>query len=403
MSQARIHTVVVAGAGYAGVLAANRLRGRLPKSSRVVLVSPDAELTDRIRLHQTAATGRHPLRPLSELLAGGVDHVMGRVVGLDKTRDSVRIEAEGGVSELRYDALMLALGSRLTSSIPSTADHAGALSDAACARRLWNALEALGRGEKVVVVGGGLTAIELSSEIAEAHPRLSVELVTDTFAPDLTGPASDALRAGVEATGVSIRERCRVERITPEGAELDDGTRIDARISVLAAGFRATPLSAAFGLPLRADGRIEVDEQLRAPGLTNVFVAGDLCAPPSDSIGHGVATTRMACATAMPLAAHAADQIVRLAEGKALVPYRFAYALRCISIGRKRGVVVFVDADDRPTGRVIGGRVAALIKESICRFVIGALRLERALAGAYAWPRGSRRRELSARAGMSSG
>jgi NADH dehydrogenase FAD-containing subunit len=310
---------------------------------------------------------------------------------LDAASNSVRYDAGSGVVDLRYDVLVLALGSRLLTSIAASSEHATALSDSDAAQRLAAELVTLAPGERVVVVGGGLTAIELSAEIAEVHPHLEVELLAEKFVPDLEGPARDALQASLADVGVRIRERCSVRAVTPEGATLADGTRIDARISVLAAGFRAAPLDAGFGLPTRSDGRIEVDEQLRAAGLSNVFVAGDLCAPPASRIGTGLATTRMACATAMPLAAHVADQVARYASGAPLVPYRFSYSLRCISVGRRRGVVVFVDADDRPTGRVLRGRAGALVKETICRLVIGALRLERALAGAYAWQRGSRR------------
>jgi NADH dehydrogenase FAD-containing subunit len=94
----------------------------------------------------------------------------------------------------------------------------------------------------------------------------------------------------------------------------------------------------------------------------------------------------MGCVDAMPLGAHAADQVARLLTHTPLRPFHFDYMIQCISMGRRRGVVLFVDRDDRPTGRVLGGRVAALVKETICRFVIGGLRMERFMAGLYAWP-----------------
>jgi NADH dehydrogenase FAD-containing subunit len=88
------------------------------------------------------------------------------------------------------------------------------------------------------------------------------------------------------------------------------------------------------------------------------------------------------------MGAHAADQVVRLLSNQPLAPYSFRYAAQCVSIGRRRAVALFVDADDRPTGRLVRGRRAALIKEGICRMVVGALRLERWLPGLYTWPRG---------------
>ena len=44
--------IVIVGAGYAGVLAANRVAGRLGKRAQVTLINDGAELVNRIRLHE---------------------------------------------------------------------------------------------------------------------------------------------------------------------------------------------------------------------------------------------------------------------------------------------------------------------------------------------------------------
>jgi hypothetical protein len=63
--------------------------------------------------------------------------------------------------------------------------------------------------------------------------------------------------------------------------------------------------------------------------------------------------------------------------------------MQCVSLGRRAAVVQSVTPDDRPTARVLTGRAAVLVKESVCRFVIGMLRAERTLGGAYRWPKGA--------------
>jgi NADH:ubiquinone reductase (H+-translocating) len=389
MTHAKQPVVLVAGGGYSGVLAANRLQGRLRGAAKVRLISEADSLTERIRLHQVAVHGGDVRRPYATLLARGVELVIGRVVGLDAEHARIAVESGQTSDWLPYDSLLLTLGSRLSPTIPSTSEHAGALSDVEAAQRMAAALRVLGAGERVVVVGGGLSAIELSAEIAEAYPELHVELLAQELALGLSGPARDALLAGLTKLGVRVREGVRVSELTESEVRLEDGSQLATRLSVLATGFGIQPLGASFGLPTRADGRVCVDEHLRVQGSPNVFVAGDLAAPPRAAIGTGLGTadsTRMSCATAMPLGAHAADQIARQLRGRSLVPYRFGYLLQCISLGRKSGVVAFVDSDDRPSGRVISGRTAAMIKESICRVVMGMLRLERLFAGAFAWP-----------------
>ncbi|HET8932432.1 MAG TPA: FAD-dependent oxidoreductase [Polyangiales bacterium] len=380
-------TVVVAGGGYSGVLAANRLRGKLDRRDRVLLVSQGDGLTQRVRLHERAVHGTDVNVPYARLLARGVEHVRGRVLGVDAGRSTLDVESQ----PLHYDALVLTLGSELRSRIPGASPLAYALCDEAHALQLSAALPRIPDGARVLVVGGGLTAIELASEIAEQYPRLRVEMLAARFADGLTQGSPlprRALLEELEQLGVNVREGVRVRALEEHAAVLEDGTRLECAVAVLASGFSASPLSASFELPRRPDGRIEVDAQLRVAGVPNVFVAGDLAAPPSASVGHGLATTRMSCAAAMPMGAHAADQVVRLLSNQALAPYSFKYAAQCVSIGRRRAVALFVDADDRPTGRLVRGRRAALIKEGICRMVVGALRLERWLPGLYTWPRG---------------
>jgi NADH dehydrogenase FAD-containing subunit len=300
------------------------------------------------------------------------------------------VELDGETRPLHYHALVLALGSELRSRIPSASPLALALCDEHHALQLAAALPKLADGQRVIVVGGGLTAIELAAEIAERYPRLRVEMFADKFAEGLTqgSPAArQALLEDLVQLGVFVREGVRVRALEAHAALLEDGSRLDCGVAVLASGFSATPLSASFELPLRADGRVEVDAQLRVAGIPNVFVSGDLAAPPAQIVGNGLATTRMSCAMAMPMGAHAADQVVRLLRGAPLQPYSIRYAAQCVSLGRRRAVALFVDADDRPTGRLVRGRQGALIKEGICRMVIGALRMERWLPGLYTWPR----------------
>lgn len=385
-------TVVVAGAGYAGVLAANRLAGKLPRHARVVLVSMGDKLVDRVRLHEAAARGSNVERALDELLHPSVERIDARVVGLDAATRTLTFERGARRESLSYDALILALGSRLLSTLPSQSRHAFALANMESAHDLARDLSTLAAGERVAIVGGGSTAIELAAEIAEEHPHLCVEMFTSELAPALAGPGRDAIAQALSKLGVIVRAGQRVVELEAHGLRLADGSRIPVAISVLAAGLQPAELPAGLGLPRDGHGRVPVDEQLRVIGLDDVFAAGDLAAPPAHCVGSGLLSTRMGCATAMPLGAHAASQVSRLFAGEELVPYHYAYTAQCISVGRRQGVVVAVDADDRPTGRVLTGRGGALVKELICRLVIGAIRLERMFAGLYSWPRRSQRR-----------
>jgi NADH dehydrogenase FAD-containing subunit len=81
----------------------------------------------------------------------------------------------------------------------------------------------------------------------------------------------------------------------------------------------------------------------------------------------------MACATAMPAAQHGARTVAALLGGREPRPWRFRYAIRCVSLGRRDGLVQVVHADDRPRELALTGRVAARVKEAIC---VNALRVQ---------------------------
>lgn len=359
----RIPTVVIVGGGYAGVLAANRVAGKLRRDARVVLVSDRDELVHRVRLHEMAAGTNDTRYPLARMLSSRVEHVRARVARIDAPARRALLE-DGGA--LDYDFLIYAVGSG-----PGAAGSPVASPEAAQAFAAQ--LRALPDGATIAVIGGGLTGIELASEIADAYPRLAVSLHCEHIGPNWGEPAQAAARAMLAELGVSVHEGARV-------------TDVDADVVVRATGFTVAPLARASGLPVDALGRLVVDETLRVADHPEIVGAGDAVATPTACVLGPVERLRMGCATAMPLGAHAADVVVDAIRGRTPRAFRFGFQLQCVSFGRRRGLVVFVDRGDHPTGRVLTGRRGALVKELICRLVIGMIRLERAFAGAYWWP-----------------
>jgi NADH dehydrogenase FAD-containing subunit len=91
------------------------------------------------------------------------------------------------------------------------------------------------------------------------------------------------------------------------------------------------------------------------------------------------------CKYAMPMGAHAAENLARALAGEAERPFRIGQVPLCLSLGRRDGLLQLVGRGGQPGG-VITGRTAAWIKERILRFTVWALRLERHFAFAF-WPR----------------
>lgn len=388
-------SVLVVGGGYAGVMAAIRAARRLGGRGTVVLVSERDALVERIRLHESAASGRDPARPLSGLLRGtGVRLVHARA-------DAIDVEARtvlAGGERIAFERLILALGSRVdVGPIPGAREHAAVLEPGTVSALEERSRDAARRGGHALVIGGGLTGIEGAAELAERHPGLRVTLVTSgELGHGLVPRAKDHVRASLARLGVVLREHTRVTRVDAHEVVLE-GERVPFDVCVAAGGFAAPEVLRAWGLPVDARGRARVDARLRLEGAPHVYVAGD-CAAPEGVLGSPIPT---GCKSAMPMGVHAAENAVASLEGRPERALDWIETVYCLSLGRRDGLLQAMHADGTPRGLFIAGRAGAILKEMICRFTVRSMEWERDGLFEYRFPRASRR-ALAALAATSS-
>ena len=364
MSPARI---AVLGGGYAGVLAARRLATRLGARAEVTLYAAGDQFVERIRLHQVAAGQRRRAIPLASLL-GAARLEVATVRAIDPVARTVTTDR--GV--VRPDAVVNAVGSRSAPAVPGGA-HALTLDGEAGAAAV---ARAVATGRPLAILGGGLTALELATELADAHRGLALALYTrGALGGDALGAAAVVhARAALARRGIAVFEGASVEAIEPD-AIVVDGARIAVGGAVWCAGFAASPLAAAAGLAVDRQGRMLVTATLCVDDRGWLWGAGD-AAVPAMPVG---APLHMACKTAMPMGRRAADNLAAVLAGAAPRPFAFGDSGVCVSLGRRDGVIQHRAADGRHTG-VVRGRLGAWIKESVCRFTVRALRYPRVQA-----------------------
>ncbi|HEX8251764.1 MAG TPA: FAD-dependent oxidoreductase [Thermoanaerobaculia bacterium] len=348
--------ILILGGGYGGALAALRLARR---GIAVTLVDARAALVERIRLHQVVAGDDVAPIAYSRLFRGLPIHfVQARVTAIDRERKIVQT-TDG---ELAYDQLVYALGSESV-----TPEHAVSVANPIAARGK------VREAKHVAVVGGGLTGIEIASEIAERHPHVDVTLVhSGKLGDDLGARAQRHLREWMEKHNVTLLEETKVTSVSEEGVMLDTGEHLYAGAVLWCGAFRLSDIARAAGLRVNERGQIIVDEQLRSSD-PSILAIGDAAAR-----GH----LRMSCATALPMGAYVAD----LLAGATKEPFRFAFAGRCISLGRHDGIYQMVSADDTPRELAVTGRAGAWVKEMVCRYTALSLKLE-SRGVHYRWPK----------------
>jgi len=303
--------------------------------------------------------------------------------------------------ELEYDHLVLATGA--THSYfgnDAWAAHAPGLKSIEDAleirKRVLLAFEAAEREPDIVkrnawmtfvVVGAGPTGVELAGAFAEIARRVlrddfrridprDARVFLVEAGPRVLSMLDPSLSTDAQAElvrmGVDVVTGGRVMAIDSEGVKVGEN-RIAARTVVWAAGVAASPLAKSLGVPLDRSGRVKVNDDLRAPGLPEVWVAGDLAAfEENGKVIAGLAPI------AIQQGRHVARSILRVTEGTS--PERFTYRDRgtMVTIGRAAAV-----ADVR--GVRFGGLAAWLAWLLIHIFFLVGFRNRLLVVGSWAY------------------
>ncbi|MFC4373460.1 NAD(P)/FAD-dependent oxidoreductase [Nocardia halotolerans] len=359
------HRIVVLGAGYAGAFSAGYLARRLHSDDfEITVVNAESDFVERLRLHQVAAGRDLPHRPLAEVFAGtGVRLRVARVTGVDVEQRSVTVVDGNGADRLEYDTLLYTLGSTVAENgVPGVGEHAFHVAARPAALRLRAHLAALNAGDRVLVVGGNLTAIEAATEFAEARPDLRVDLVTSGELGGWLGvKARRHLLRAFDRFEITVHEHTRITAVEPAAAIAADGTVFDADATVWAAGFAVHPVAAASGLAVEPNGQITVDSQMRSVSHPDVYVAGDA----AFVIGANGLPLPMSCASAGPTSKQAIAAIIGDRTGREIKTTSLTYLGNHISLGRKDGIFQLVDGAAQAKPGALRGRAAAWVKSAI--------------------------------------
>ena len=299
--------VVIVGGGFGGLHAAKAL-GKLPVN--VTVIDRKNHHTFQPLLYQVALAVLSPAdiaQPIRTMLRHqrNTDVLMDEVVGIDTAARQVSV-ASG--ARLPFDYLVVATGSTHSyfghEEWAPMAPGLKSVEDATeIRRRVLLAFELAERQMlehgwhpplNFVVIGGGPTGVELAGAISDISqqymthdfrhidPRKSRVLLLDggprvlaAYPEDLSAKAEKIL-AGLE---VEVHTECHVTGVGPGWVDTGGPKgigRVDAAVTVWAAGVQASPLGKLLGAPMDKRGCVLVDDQLNPQGSTNVFVIGDL-------------------------------------------------------------------------------------------------------------------------------
>jgi NADH:ubiquinone reductase (H+-translocating) len=383
MTDQRTHIVVIGG-GYAGTLAANHLR--LQADVEITLVNPRPVFVERIRLHQLAAGSGTAAVDYGTLLGEDIRLIVDSAERINSTDRTIELTS-GEV--LSYDYLIYAVGSTgvVPTAVPGAVEFAYPVAEFEHAERLRSALDELHPDAPVAVIGAGLTGIETASELA-GQRRVTL-VCGGVLGPSLSGPGRRSVAKWLRRLGVDVLETAVVRDVRPDAVVLTDGAILPSALTVWTAGFGVPELAARSGLHTDPLGRLLTDETLTSVDDPRIVAAGDAAAPSGQPL-------RMSCQAAGPLGVQAANTVLSRIAGTKPAALSQAFIGQCVSLGRSYATFQIARSDDTPVNAVVGGRVAASLKEAICKATVWAIRREAAKPGSYFWLKGGKRPEQPA-------
>ncbi|MCY0901428.1 MAG: FAD-dependent oxidoreductase [Firmicutes bacterium] len=295
------HQLVVIGGGYGGMYLLRTLLDNLPGDVEVTLVDRLPKSPLKTEFYSISAgtmalkdvTIPFPEHPQLRL-------VYDEVLSVDQARKQVVVREKDAIP---YDTLVVGLGCvDRFHGLPGAEQYAYGLQSLKRAQATGHEILTLDAHRSVVLMGAGLTGIELAAELRESRPDLAITVV-DRNERVLKG-FSEKIQVYVEGWlkrhDVQILHGIQTKAIHPQVIEHEGGEIPFDRL-VWTAGIKASPIVSALGTDHDSIGRVVVDEWQCLPTDPSIYVIGDCAAsehPPSAQLaefqGEYVAQTLLA-------------------------------------------------------------------------------------------------------------
>jgi len=346
-----MYELVIVGGGFAGMWAALGAAHEVVENDadiEITVISKDPFLSIRPRLYEgNPETLRVPLMPTFEPL--DINFQEGTVTSIDVENQNIAIrQTGGGLSNKRYDRLILAAGSELKElPIPGLDQYGFNIDTYQAAVTLDKHLVSILQAPEepghntFIILGAGMSGIELATqirdrievntdrEIAEKARIILVEQA-EVVGPDLGDKPRPVIEKALQHANVELYLGVRIERVEQNAVTLNSGEHLLTGTVVVTAGLQASSLASV--LPIERDefGRIPTDETLRVKGVPHIYVAGDMAHAYVDEEHLAL----MSCQHAMAMGKYAGYNAARELIGLRPRAYRQPDYVTCIDLGR---------------------------------------------------------------------
>ncbi len=356
--------IVIIGGGFAGIALAKKLRN---KKVQVVLLDKHNYHNFQPLMYQVATGGLEPdsiAYPIRKVVQEHNDFYfrLAEVKEVDAKNNKIMAD----IGELKYDYLVLATGSKTNffgnkemelncmamKTIPQSLNIRSLILENFEQALLTNDIDERHSLMNFVLVGGGPTGVELAGALAEMkkailpkdYPDLDIRKMEinliqsgDRILNTMSEHASEKAEEFLIKLGVSVWKNVRVTGYDNKTVTTNSDLSFDSATVIWTAGVQGALINGlnAESLIARAD-RILVNEFNQVKGYDNIFAIGDIASVTTEAYPQG---HPMMAQPAMQQGKHLAENLVRLLDKKAMIPFVYKDKGSMATIGRNKAVV----------------------------------------------------------------
>jgi NADH dehydrogenase len=361
--------IVIIGGGFAGTSIALRLERtfRRDESVEITLIDSENFFTFTPLLPEVPSGSiqpKHIVFPLRALLKRTAVR-QAEVKSIDLVRRTITAAhcSACGNYTVPFDHLVLALGSVPNYfGLPGIAENALSIKSLADATTLHaHIIDKLEHADlqpdpavrrdllTFVVAGGGFAGVETLAQLNDFvrgagrfYPHVSPDEIRmilihsgERILPEVSESLSTYALHKLQSRGVEVLLKTRVRGSSPDTIFLSDGSRINTRTFVWAAGTAPSPVLERVDVPRSKTGRVEVDATMAVKERPCVWAVGDSAAIP-DVVTGGMCppTAQYALRQGRCLA----DNIAATIRGQETQPFRFKALGILAGLGRRSAV-----------------------------------------------------------------
>lgn len=339
--QTKKKRIVAVGGGFASVKLALELADH--SEYEITLISPHDQLEYHGALYRSA-TGRSPLEvvlPFREIFAGKNVTIVNDLV-TELRAQTKELKGQSGRT-YSYDALVLGLGYEIEYyGIRGMREHAESIYTIFDTINLRNTLRdkliaKKGQDIDIVMVGGGPTGVEASSDIElfskivadkyhvePAKPTVTILDRAPRILPTLLPEVSEIAMRRLEELGVQTQLGVEVDHCTAKHVSLKDGQVIPADVIIWSAGSRASSFFERYPdiFSLDPRKRVVINEYMQA-NSPDIYVLGDSASTKYSGMAQ----------TAITDAIQLAQNFIRSAKNEQIEPYKPILPTYVVPIG----------------------------------------------------------------------